>query len=440
MSLIDPSPHDAGSAYAAIDRHKLDDLKPLIYRTHDFGATWQRINDGITAPAFVRAIREDPESKGLLFAGTQFGVYTSIDDGDHWQSLQLNLPATSVPDLNIHGDDLVIATHGRSFWILDNITPLRQAVAAGRATAPWLYRPATAVRFDNDSFTGTPIPPEEPTAGNPPNGAAIDYFLPHAAASVQIEVFDSEQNLVRRFASEDHSSEKNAAKHKLLPIAERWFPKPQVLEKTPGLHRFIWDLAWNSAGTNDEDSDRNLAPPKAMPGTYQVRLTVDGKVQNQALKIVVDPRSPATSDVLKQQFQLSRQIYDEGVQGRRVLAETAEIQKQLTDRQQLATQDPEVKSALEKVQSDIAQILNNKERNDPMPGLQEAFAALASALRVVESGDRVAPAQAIEVYKESSQQLKVRIEQWVQFKQTTLIELNQKLRQANIQPIAIGSN
>lgn len=441
LSMIEASHFDPAVAYAAIDRSRLDDQTPYIYRTHDFGATWQRINDGITAPAFVRAIREDTQSKGLLFAGTQFGVYISMDDGDHWQSLQLNLPATSVPDLNIHGDDLVIATHGRSFWILDNITPLRQAVAAGRATGPWLYRPATAVRFDSDSFTGTPIPPEEPTAGNPPNGAVIDYFLPHAAASVQIEVFDSEQNLVRRFSSEDHSSDKSAAKHKPLPIAERWFPKPQVLEKTAGSHRFIWDLAWNSpAGTNDEDSDRNLAPPKAVPGTYQVRLTVDGKAQSQALKIIMDPRSPATPDVLTQQFQLSRQIYDEGVQAKQVLAETASVQKQLTDRQRLAPQDPEIKSALEKAESDIAQLLSNKDHNDAMPGLQEAFAALASTLRVVESGDRVAPAQAIAAYKESSQQLKVRIEQWVKFKQTALIQLNQKLRQANIQPIAIGSN
>jgi photosystem II stability/assembly factor-like uncharacterized protein len=436
LSMIEASHFDPAVAYAAIDRSRLDDQTPYIYRTRDYGATWQRINDGITAPAFVRAIREDPESKGLLFAGTQFGVYNSFDDGDHWQSLQLNLPATSVPDLNIHGDDLVIATHGRSFWILDNITPLRQALAAGRATAPWLYRPATGVRSDSDSFTGTPIPPEEPTAENPPNGALIDYFLPHAAATVQIEVFDAQENLVRRFSSEDHSSDKSAVKQKLLPIAERWLPKPQVIEKTAGAHRFVWDLAWGSSGAeNEEDSDRNLAPPKAVPGIYQIRLTVDGKAENQALKIIMDPRSPATPDVLKQQFQLSRQIYDEGVQARRVLAEIASVQKQLTDPQRSAVQDSEIKSALQKAQSDIAQLLDNKERNDPMPGLQEAFTGLASALRVVESGDRAAPSQVVEVYKESSQQLKVRIEQWVQFKQITLMQLNQKLRQANIQPV-----
>jgi hypothetical protein len=437
VSMIEASHFGPAVAYAAIDRSRLDDQTPYIYRTRDYGATWQRINDGITAPAFVRAIREDPESKGLLFAGTQFGVYTSFDYGDHWQSLQLNLPATSFPDLNIHGDDLVIATHGRSFWILDNITPLREALAASRTTAPWLCRPATAVRFDSDSFTGTPIPPEEPTAENPPNGAMIDYYLPSAAATVQIEVFDAQQNLVRQFSSEDHSADKNAAKRKLLPIAERWFPKPQVVEKTAGMHRFVWDLAWNGSGAaNEEDSERSLTPPKAVPGAYQVRLTVDGKIQNQALKIIMDPRSPATPDILKQQFQLSRQIYDDAVQARRVLAEITSVQKQLTDPQRSAVQEPETKSALQKAQSDIAQLLsNNKERNDAMPGLQEAFTSLASALRVVESGDRVVPSQAIEVYKESSQQAKTRIEQWAEFRRTTLTQLNQKLRQANIQPV-----
>jgi photosystem II stability/assembly factor-like uncharacterized protein len=442
LSMIEASHSDPAVAYAAVDRSRLDDQTPYIYRTRDYGATWQRINDGITAPAFVRAIREDPGSKGLLFAGTQFGVYTSFDDGGHWQSLQLNLPATSVPDLNIHGDDLVIATHGRSFWILDNITPLRQALAASRAPGPWLYRPATAVRLDGDSFTGTPIPPEEPTAENPPNGAMIDYFLPHPAATVQIEVFDAQQNLVRRFSSEDQS-DKNAAQHKILPIAERWFPRTEFIQKYAGAHRFVWDLAMGSSGgVNEEDSERNLAPPKTVPGIYQVRLTVDGKVQDQALEIIMDPRSPATPAILRQQFQLSRQIYDEGMQARRVIAEVVSVQKQLVDPKRLAIRDVEITSLLQRAQSDIARLLINKERrqDDPMPGLQEAFASLASALRAVESGDRVAPSQVIEVYKESSEQLKVRMGQWVQFKRATLMQLNEKLRGASIQPIAIGPN
>ena len=293
ISLIEASHFDPAVAYAAVDRGRLDDQTPYLYRTRDYGATWQLVTNGMTAPAFLRAVREDPQSEGLLFAGTEFGVYVSWDDGDHWQSLQLNLPVTGVRDLTIHGDDLVAATFGRSFWILDNITPLRQArmVDARRVGGPWLYRPATAVRVDNDSFTGTPLPPEEPTAENPPNGAMMDYFLPSPAISVRLEIFDAQQNLVRTFSSESRSSEDHSSqgqdtwKHQPLAVAERWFPKPEVLEKTAGMHRFVWNLTWSSSGgpTPDEDTDyHNPSGPKAVPGIYQVRLTVDGNAQNQS--------------------------------------------------------------------------------------------------------------------------------------------------------------
>ena len=365
ISLIEASHFDPAVAYAAVDRGRLDDQTPYIYRTRDYGATWQRITDGITAPAFLRAVREDPQSKGLLFAGTEFGVYVSFDDGDHWQSLQLNLPVSSVRDLTIHGDDLVIATFGRSFWILDNITPIRQAVEARKASGPWLYRPATAVRVDNDSFSGTPIPPEEPTAENPPNGAMIDYFLQSPASAIRLEVFDAQQNLVRKFSSEDPVTKK----HPPLPVAERWFPKPEVLEKTAGMHRFVWNLTWGSSGgpSADEDAEmRNPRGPKVVPGIYQVRLTVDGKTQNQSLKVIMDPRSPATSEVLAQQLTVGRQIFGETIEARRALAEIASVQKQLAEIQQklgkkAISQSAQLKSALAEAQSGIGKILTNKE-------------------------------------------------------------------------------
>jgi photosystem II stability/assembly factor-like uncharacterized protein len=444
ISLIEASHFDPAVAYAAVDRERLDDQTPYIYRTRDYGATWQLVTSGIAAPAFLRAIREDPQSKGLLFAGTEFGVYVSFDDGDHWQSLQLNLPVSSVRDLTIHGDDLVIATHGRSFWILDNITPLRQSLEARKANAPWLYRPATEVRIDNDSFTGTPLPPEEPTAENPPNGATIDYFLQSPASAVRLEVFDAQQNLVRKFSSDDQ----NTGKHPPLPVAERWFPKPEVLEKTAGMHRFVWNLTWGSSGgpSADEDSEyRNPSGPKAVPGIYQVRLTVDGKAQSQSLKVIMDPRSPATSEVLTQQLQLGQQIFGETIAARRALAEISSVQKQLADIQQkpgqqkLGAQSAQLKSALVEAQSAIGKILTNKEHvAEQGPGLQDAYTGLASALRVVEGGDRAAPAQAIAVYKESSQQVKARIAEWARFKQTRLAQLNQQLREANLAPIAIA--
>jgi photosystem II stability/assembly factor-like uncharacterized protein len=201
IALIEPSHFDPAVAYAAIDRSRLDDQKPYIYRTRDYGATWQLIANGIAAPGFLRAIREDPQTRGLLFAGTEFGAFVSFDDGDHWQSLQLNLPVSSVRDLAIHGDDLIVATHGRAFWILDNITPLRQASEAAKVAGAWLYRPSTAVRVDNDYFPGTPLPPDEPAAENPPNGAMIDYMLKSGAKDVQLEIFDAQHKLVRKFSS-----------------------------------------------------------------------------------------------------------------------------------------------------------------------------------------------------------------------------------------------
>ena len=444
VSMLEASHFDPAVAYAAVNRSRIDDRTPYIYRTRDYGATWQLVTNGIATPAFLRGVREDLQTKGLLFAGTEFGVYVTFDDGAHWQSLQLNLPVTGVRDLMVHGDDLVIATFGRSFWILDNITPLRQVPALGavRASTPWLYRPATAVRVDNDSFIGTPLPPEEPGAENPPNGAMIDYFLPTPASTVRLEVFDAEQNLVRQFSSEAASLEElSLTKYLPLPVAERWFTKPEVLEKTAGMHRFVWNLTWGSSGgpTADEDADiHNPKGPKAVPGIYQVRLTVDGKAQTQPLQVVMDPRSAATAEVLAQQFQLSKQIFSEATDARRALAEILSVQKQLTDTQQKPeAQGATLKAGLAEVQSGIERILKNKEHAGD-PGLQEAYTALASALRVVESGDRAVPSQAVAVYKESSPQVKTRIADWTRFKQVRLSQFNQQLREANLAPIAIA--
>ena len=442
---------DPAVAYAAVNRSRMDDQTPYIYRTRDYGATWQLVTNGIAAPAFLRAVREDPQAKGLLFAGTEFGVYVSFDDGDHWQSLQLNLPVTGVRDLTLHGDDLVIATFGRSFWILDNITPLRQVQAfdANKTRAPFLYRPATAVRVDNDSFPGTPLPPEEPAAVNPPNGAMIDYFLPSMARTVLLEVFDAQQNLVRRFSSERHSSEEQVpTKYLPLPVAERWFAKPEVLERTAGMHRFVWNLTWGSSGgpTADDDAEYHRpSGPKAVPGIYQVRLTVDGEIQNQPLTVIMDPRSPATPEVLAQQLQLGQQIFAEVLELRRALAEIGSVQKQLTDiqkklaQEKSETQNTQLKSAISDAQSAIGKIVMNKEHlAEQGPGLQDVYNALVSALRVVESGDRAVPSQAIEVYRESSPQAKARLAEWIRFKQTRLAQLNQRLREAHVAPIAMA--
>ena len=440
ISLIEASHFDPAEAYAAVDRHRLDDQKPYLYRTRDYGATWELITSGIGASSFLRAVREDPQTRGLLFAGTELGIYVSFDDGDHWQSLQLNLPTASVPDLIIHGDDLAVATHGRAFWILDDITPLRQARDAVKAESPWFLRPATAIRVDNDNFLGSPLPPEEPTAENPPNGAIFDYYLKTPANHIKLEILDEKQNLVQGFSSDDAKEQT----HSLRPIAERWFPKPQSLETGPGMHRFVWNLAWGAPGgqaadQSVEDEHRPPRGPRAVPGTYQVRLTIDGKTLTQPLKIVMDPRSPATPRDLEEQLRLGREIFAEAVTGRQTLAEIRSAQKQLSDVEEKLGGHADLKSAVSQLQSEIRRILaGSDDPTNNAVGLENANAGVASALAVVESGDRAVPSQAIVLYHDSSQALKLRIADWNHVKTNWLPQLNQHLRQNNIVPIAIS--
>ena len=434
VSLIEASHFNAGEAYAAVDAHRLDDRTPYIWRTRDYGATWQAITEGISSPSFVRAIREDPNHKGLLFAGTEFGIYVSFDDGDHWQSLQLNLPVTSVQDMAVHGDDLVIATHGRSFWILDDITLLRQVREAMTAAGAWLYRPATAIRVDNDAFLGTPLPPEEPTAENPPNGAVFDYVLKSPAQHIKIEITDKKRNLTRAFSSDDQKERKRPP----MPIADRWFPKPRILEKASGMHRFVWNLQWGGSTDGDAGDEEYGSPhgPRAVPGEYEVRLTVDGTTLTQPLKISMDPRAMATTQELEEQLKLGLQMYEETQQSRRALEEIHSVQKKLADVEPKLTADQgDLKASITKAEAEIHGILAGG-TGDGI-GLEKASTGLGSALRVVESGDRTVPEQAIELYKESSGAMKTAVDGWNQFKASRIPELNQQLQQGKIAPIVI---
>jgi photosystem II stability/assembly factor-like uncharacterized protein len=435
ISLIEASHFNAGEAYAAVDRHRLDDLTPLIYRTRNFGQSWQLITGGISPHAFVRAIREDPTRQGLLVAGTEFGIYASIDDGSDWQSLQLNLPITSVRDIAIHGDDLVVATHGRSFWILDDITPLRQASDALKAEGTFLYRPAIAVRIDNAPFAGTPLPPEEPTAENPPNGAIIDYFLKSPAENVKLEIIDAKHNLARNFSSADGKE----AKRPPVPIAGRWFPTPQIIEKTPGMHRFVWDLSWGgSEGVDEENEYGSPRAPRAVPGNYEVRLTVDGKTVTQALMVKMDPRSSATQQELEQQLKLGQQMFTAAMSGRRILAEINSVQKQLADLQPKIRGRAELEGDRTGAEQKIKEILSGSDEAHAA-GLQTANAAMAAALRVVESSDRAIPSQAIEVFQTANANLKSAADNWNAFKTSGLTGLNQQLEKENLPAVSTAA-
>ena len=332
---------------------------------------------------------------------------------------------------------LVIATHGRSFWILDDITPLRQIDAAVQSASAWLYKPATAVRIDNDVFLGTPLPPEEPTAKNPPNGAVVDYYLRSAAQKVMLEIFDGDNKVIRRYISGA-----TPAKRPPLPIAPRWLPNPPALEITPGMHRFVWDLRWSSSGASGEVEDEGFgAPPgpRVVPGTYQVKLTVDGKSFTQPLKIVMDPRSSATSKVLAEQLQLGLEIFAEARKGRQTAAEIASLKKRLDDLKSQVVGKPALLSQLEAIETAITTIdAGDKNSVGGTMGLEAANTGLGSALRAVESGDRSAPSQAIEVFKQSDQAFTARAAEWRKLKSAQLRQFNDALRQASLPPIEIS--
>src|SRR2546421_2956333 len=243
VGIIETSHFDAETAYAAIDRHRLDDVKPYVYRTHDGGKTWQLVSSGLTS--FVNAVREDPVRRGLLYAGTERGVAVSFDDGDHWQPLQQNLPATSVRDIDVHGNDVVIATHGRAFWILDDVSALRFTPPA---TGSYVVPPAPAVRVRAAGFTGTPMPKDEPMAPNPPNGAIVDYVLRAPAQSVVLDIFDPDGTIIRRYTSGAPPPPPDPSK---LTIAPEWVTPPPALATTPGHHRFVWSLRYPPAAGSE---------------------------------------------------------------------------------------------------------------------------------------------------------------------------------------------
>jgi photosystem II stability/assembly factor-like uncharacterized protein len=310
VTQISASHYDEQTAYASVSRFRINDLHPYIYRTHDGGKTWQQITSGLPDFGPVDTVREDLVRKGLLFAGTENAVWVSFDDGDHWQSLQLNLPQTSMRDLWIHDNDLIVATHGRAFWILDNIAPLREA-ARSIANSVHLFTPAPAYRIERDTNTDTPLPPDEPAAANPPDGAIVDYYLPAPANSVAIEILDAQGHVVRRVSNTDKPEITEEELNKqLIPLY--WVRQPYALATTVGMHRFVWDLHYTApASTRHEypiaaiphNTPRYPLGPTALPGSFTVRLAVDGKTSTAPLTVKMDPRVKTPAAGLEKKFQ-----------------------------------------------------------------------------------------------------------------------------------------
>ncbi|MGB8913570.1 MAG: glycoside hydrolase, partial [Candidatus Sulfotelmatobacter sp.] len=316
VTQISASHLDDDTAYASVSRFRINDQHPYIYRTHDGGKTWTLITTGLPDFGPVDTVREDPMRKGLLFAGTENSVWVSFDDGDHWQSLQLNLPHTSMRDLWIHDDDLIVGTHGRSFWILDDIAPLRE-VARLPGSEAHLFTPALAYRIQRDTYTDTPLPPDEPFATNPPDGVVIDYYLAHATSDLlTLEILDARGQLVRKYSSADRPPvSEEELKKQLIPLY--WLRPFRSLPSDAGMHRWVWDLHYSSPeATHHEypisaipgDTPRLPLGPTALPGVYTARLTTNGKSYTTSFTVKMDPRVKTSAAGLEKKFQLETRL------------------------------------------------------------------------------------------------------------------------------------
>ena len=292
--MIEPSHFDASTAYASVDRHQLQDFDPYVYRTRDMGKSWQKITSGIPSGVYVHVVKEDPQRRGLLFAGTERGAFVSFDDGDTWQPLQLNLPVTSVRDFEIYDNDLIVATHGRGFWVVDDISPLRQVTPAVLASDAYLFKPADIVYLPAGSDNGTPLQKDEPQAPNPPNGAAIDYYLKaNATGPVTIEVLDDSGAVVATFSNTAPAQPaagfgggRGGGRGGGIPnTSALWRPTPEPFATTAGMHRVVWTPV--AGGGRGRGFGRGGGV--ILTGTFTARLTVGGKSSTQNFSVKAAP-------------------------------------------------------------------------------------------------------------------------------------------------------
>ena len=447
MSLIDASPHDAASAFVAIDRHQMDDITPHIYRTHDFGKTWTKITSGIPANAYVHAVREDPIRKGLLFAGTELGVYVSFNDGERWQPLQLNLPVTAVRDLVVKGNDLVVATHGRSFWILDDISPLRELNSTVVSTGSYLFRPATAIRLRKNEARDTPLEPETPVGKNPPAGAIIDFSLQSIpAGEVTLEIIDSTGAVVRKYSSSDAPGKIDETQQ----FPTYWFNPPPPLSKHLGLNRFVWDLryerpramryGYSIAAAFGEDAIMQPEGPLVLPGTYQVQLSVDGKTYTAPLEVKMDPRVRTSLIALRQQLMLETQIRQAMWNSHQIVQEIRDLRTQLNDLQTKLKTDASAKpvldavAALDKKAAELVAV----EQTYPPVGIVSAASlngALGSLIVLVDSADAAPTAQAASAFATYQKLLALELGKWAALEKNDIPALNALLRQRQLPAI-----
>ena len=451
VSMLEASHSDAATAYAAINTLRLDDLRPHILRTRDSGKTWSEITNGIPNNENVNSVREDTQRKGLLFAGTEHAVYVSFDDGDHWQSLRLNMPATSVREVIVKNDDLVAATHGRGFWIMDDITPLRQAEAGNFAGEAFLFYPQNALRVRWNTNTDTPLPPDEPAGENPPDGAVIDYYLKSAASGpVTLEIRDSAGQTVRKYSSADPVEPADP----MLEIPAYWVRPPQRLSTAPGMHRFVWDLHYAPVrGIKPEYPIaavyHNTAPeptsPWVLPGQYTVILTANGKSYPRPLTVSLDPRVRISRAELAQQLKTSQPIYEGLAATSAAMEQIKTARDQLKSLRQQSSQQSgagNVRDAIDGLDQKI-QMLQGADNPRPTPGVEPppTFTILKGRLtdlfRVLQGVDAAPTAQALAATTEVQQMEAALMKTWKKIMSQDIPSLNQQLKKTNLPQIRV---
>jgi photosystem II stability/assembly factor-like uncharacterized protein len=454
VAQLDGGRFDAGTCYAAVNRIRLDDQTPHVYRTHDYGKSWTKIVRGLPDNAPVNAVREDPVRKGLLFAGTERAVYVSFNDGDDWQPLRQNMPATSIRDLVVHGNDVIVGTHGRSFWILDDISPLRQLSAETAGADAVLFKPADAVRVKRSVATDTPLPPDEPVAPNPPDGAVIDYRLKAAATGpVSLEVYDSTGKVVRRYASDDKPETVNPA---TIQIDPRWVRPPRVLSAAAGAHRFVWDLHYAPpAGSVPNvpmaavwrDTPAGAQGPAVKPGRYTVKLTVDGKSYRQTFVVTMDPRVATPAEGLEQQFTLSMQCYEGANAARKSTEQIRSVLRQLADAKAKAGAPAEAIAALETKLTALEGTGFGGGRGggrggpprDATPTFGRTAGELGRLLPLLQAADATPTTQVAAAVAAATKDLDGLQTRWADLRDKELKELNAKLKAAGLPAVDVDT-
>jgi photosystem II stability/assembly factor-like uncharacterized protein len=437
VSQISSSHFDDDTAYISVSRFRINDLRPYIFRTHDGGATWQPISAGLPDNSPVDTVREDPVRKGMLFAGTETAVWMSLDDGDHWQSLQYNLPHTSMRDLWIKDNDLIVATHGRSFWILDDISALRQLPDFRSAASAYLFKPGGAYRVRRSTYTDTPLPIDEPAGQNPPDGAAIDYYLPGSVKGpVTIEILDSKGGVVRKYSSDDapYATEQELAKQ-LIPLY--WIKMPTALPASAGMHRWIWDLRYATPIATHYEYPISAAPhetprtpqgPLALPGEYTVRLTADNIALTAPLVVKMDPRVSATPADLGKLFALESKLANLTSSSSEALLEARSLREQIAKLS--ASAQPALKASLDAMDKQLNALLDGGDKKEG--GLDDTAGEAGGLYAQVGAVD-AAPTQAQEqATGHAAEELASDLSHWETIKTESLPQLNQALREAHL--------